>query len=539
MGIFIYQELSKSITREEWKRVYEETLVLVDALPLAERRTVTYAGKDLVCVMRTRERKTEWGTGWRASMDYFTLKEAEAYWVPRDLDDGQIDLAAGDAMMGALPAYMDYDWEDERVNHTYSLWDAKTQGEPYHMYLLAVACLIEDRLGEKAFVHGDITLGQCRKAVELANRYLKEPIRVPSRCDAERLYSRVSSLPLGETEKLAVFECFYLGGKDKDFYAFEQKYFGPAIIKEYWKKRFADTPVGWEGFNRNLKRYLLSGLGLEELCRMAVLKDEEGNLQYEKFIKAVMDAKLHWKEKHTQDCLEIDQDCEQPYSIWTLFAGFVFGSARNPKVDRYIPVEEIREALKRGLGTECDVDTYIDQYLKEEADAPQVDISKENLSEEELAAMAKADGAEVLTQFMDRTKDSLFSQYAQYDIADYDDLIYFKKGNTIVPGLEKALKTSFSFYHGAVKEEVYRELMKAEPEDRCVYLIEANRRLLLRECDWERIFSDIKEHPRAFARYYPAVRVVADSSELRQMVTAFVLNDELYAYVESHSSDNP
>ena len=102
MGIFIYQELSKSITREEWKRVYEETLVLVDALPLAERRTVTYAGKDLVCVMRTRERKTEWGTGWRASMDYFTLKEAEAYWVPRDLDDGQIDLAAGDEGCGSL-----------------------------------------------------------------------------------------------------------------------------------------------------------------------------------------------------------------------------------------------------------------------------------------------------------------------------------------------------------------------------------------------------------------------------------------------------
>ena len=150
----------------------------MNALPFAERRTIAYRGRDLVCAARTRERETEWGRGWRTSMDYLTLNEAEAYWVPRDLvGDRKADPEAGDAMMGALPAWLGYDWEDERVNHTYSLWDDKTQGEPYHMYLLAVACLMEDRLGEKAFIHGDITLGQCRKAVELANRYLKEPIR--------------------------------------------------------------------------------------------------------------------------------------------------------------------------------------------------------------------------------------------------------------------------------------------------------------------------------------------------------------------------
>ena len=133
---------------------------------------------------------------------------------------------------------------------------------------------------------------------------------------------------------------------------------------------------------------------------------------------------------------------------------------------------------------------------------------------------------------MDQTKDALRSQYERYDIVDYGDLVYFEKGKTIVPALEEAMKRSFSFYHSAVEEEVYRELMEAEPEDRCMYLIDANRNLLLRDGDWSRIFSDIEAHPQSFARYYPAVRVVADSRELRQMVTAFVLNDELYAYVE-------
>lgn len=533
MGIFIYQELSKSITREEWERVYEETLVLVNALPFAERRTIAYRGRDLVCAARTRERETEWGRGWRTSMDYLTLNEAEAYWVPRDLvGDRKADPEAGDAMMGALPAWLGYDWEDERVNHTYSLWDDKTQGEPYHMYLLAVACLMEDRLGEKAFIHGDITLGQCRKAVELANRYLKEPIRVPARCEMDRLYSRVKKLPLKETEKLAVLECFYLGGKDEEFYGFEQKHFEPDVILECWKQRFADSPVGTGGFGRNLKACLALGLGLEELCRIVVLKEEGGEPLHDQFIRAVMDTKLYLEEKHTRDCLDIDQEGEQPYSIWTLLAGFVFGSARNPRVDRYMPLDEIRAALKRGIGAEWDVDASIDRYLEEEAAAPEVNLSRENLSDEDLAAMARADGAEVLTQFLDQTKDALRSQYERYDIVDYEDLVYFEKGKTIVPALEEAMKRSFSFYHSAVEEEVYRELMEAEPEDRCMYLIDANWNLLLRDGDWSRIFSDIEAHPQSFARYYPAVRVVADSRELRQMVTAFVLNDELYAYVE-------
>lgn len=45
MGIFIYENVSKSVTKAEWEKVYEETLVLVDAFPLAERSAITYSGK--------------------------------------------------------------------------------------------------------------------------------------------------------------------------------------------------------------------------------------------------------------------------------------------------------------------------------------------------------------------------------------------------------------------------------------------------------------------------------------------------------------
>lgn len=534
MGIFIYEDVSVSVTKEEWEKVYEETLILVKAFPLADKGFITYAGKKVVCAVPTKEQIQEHGEiGWCASMDYDTLKWAESYYLPRDLvSDNKVNLDAGDAMMGALPAYMNYDWKEDRFHNTYSLWGAKTQGEPYHMYLLAIACLIEDRLGEKAFVYGDITQGQCQKAVKMANQHLENPIRVPARCEMERLYRRVWKLPLEEKEKVAVFKEFYLGVQDGSFGDFVKAHFSESALLEYWKERFSKSNIGTIGFGKNIKEYLSFGLELEKLCKIVSIKDKEGNAQYEKFIRAVMDSKIHLKEKNTEDYLDIQQNAEQPYSIWTLFAGVVFGSAHNLKVNRYIPIEEVRSALKRGLETGCDVDRWINQYLAEEAAAPEIDALKPDISEKELEKMVHADASEVFSQIMDSKMDALQNQRNQYEISDYEDLINYKKGSIVKPKLAEALGKSFQFYHGMVKEEQYKVLMKQTPEERCVFLIEQNRSILLRDRDWIQIFSDIEEHSEAYERYYPMVRVKLESQGLIQMTMALVLNDELYAYAE-------
>ena len=73
MGIFIHLEVSKSTTEEEWNRVYQESLELVNAFPLAERGTITYFGKQVVCAVRTREPQSSDRSGmeygWHAEMD--------------------------------------------------------------------------------------------------------------------------------------------------------------------------------------------------------------------------------------------------------------------------------------------------------------------------------------------------------------------------------------------------------------------------------------------------------------------------------------
>ena len=157
-------------------------------------------------------------TGWSASGDYETLSTAERYFLPRDLvKDGRYDADAPDAMFSMIPSYLDYEWDDPRFQRCYELWGEKTQGKPYHMYLLAVACLIESRLGPKAFTYGDITRGQCRRAVELANEHLDKKIEMPASCDSERLLKRIRNFPVSEAEMIQLYTDMYLGTKDASF----------------------------------------------------------------------------------------------------------------------------------------------------------------------------------------------------------------------------------------------------------------------------------------------------------------------------------
>lgn len=535
MGIFINLMISKSVTKEEWEKVYEETLHLIKHLPLAEKRKVKIHGIDTICLVKTEERKESYGwnaektrIGWDTVGDYESMKTAEDYYLPRDLvGDNEVDPQAGDAMFAALPAYLDYDWKDERFERSYDKWGAKTQGEPYHMYLLAVAALIEARLGEKAFTYGDITRGQFKKAVEIANRYLENPIDLPDRCYMDRLLNRVIKFPLPANEQLAVFENFFLGVQDADFGIYMRKMFDEDVIAEYWKSRFDNCAIGTIGFDRVINDYLLWGFGLKELCEYVNYESEDGNLEYEKFITRIMDAKLHLKDKNCADPLKIDQDVEQPYGIGTLFAQFAFAGANNKKVDRYIPIEDIREELYAALSSKCNVKEIINNYLSEETKQVEININSES-SEEAVKAAATSDLAETLNQIMNIKKEQLKAEQDKYDIDDFEDLIFYEKGDIIHPSLEKSLAGSMRFLCSLLEEDKYKELKTSKPEACCRWLVEQNRHILIRDIDWDKVFTEIEKDINSFERYYSLFRVKMNGSGLVEMCTALMINDDLY-----------
>lgn len=543
MGIFINLSISTSVTKEEWADVYKETLRLVDALPLAEERTLPIRGIQTTCLAKTKEREEQYGwydektrVGWAADGDYVTLRGAERYFLSRYLVTAEsYDPDAPDAMYSMLPNYLDYDWHDPQFKKYYSLWGAKTQGEPYHLYLLVIACLIASRLGSKAYVYGDITRGQCRKAVEIANKYLGKRIDIPDQCYPEKLLKRINDFPLSETEKLKVFTSLYLGNEDACFGNTARKYFSEKAFDEYWRKRFGYYEITTYGFSDTLFDYLLWGFDIEKLARYVSFCDKEGVAHYNVFVRKIMDSKLHLKEKDLEDYVKIDQEDGELYGVSTLFAQFALGGAKNRKVGRYIPIEEIRKSLISAVGDKCDVNKIIEEYLKKESEyQPMNKAELAALSKEEFIEVASHDPSAVCSELFRTGLQELDDINNIYDVSDYEDLLDYKAQDSVLPPIAAHVGKYFDFCRKIIKEDQYTRLMEGSARKRCEWLVQQNRYIMIRDRDWDKIFADILDNPKSFERYYPMVRVQITSDKVRYIVQAIAINDDLYQYVNSN-----
>lgn len=536
MGIFIHLNVSEDVRRAEWRRVYDESLKLVEAFPLYEKQKRMFLGEGMYCAVPTKEREWFGRIGWHTIGDSVTLQGAEDYFLPKDLFEDDREEAedqecretenqdqpsgetAGDAWMSLAPVYTDVSWEDERCRGCFELWGNKTQGENYHIYLLAIACMIEDRLDGKAAVYGDITRGQCVRAVELANRYLERPIRVPCSCDAQRLYERARGLPLQGKEVLQFYLGVYLGKKDAAFGAFMREHFSPEETGEYWRDRFAGQYPDTMGYERTLHEYLTLGFELDKLCRYVRFQDDEGRTYYREFVEGIMRTELFLEEKDCEDWLEIDTEEEQPYGIYTLLAQFAFAGARNRRVERFISLEEIQKTLQEQIGKACDVEALIADWLSGE------EKRREAIARGDMSKRAASD------RFKEKMQAGMERLQAEqeYDINTYRELTLYKAGDRIRPALQEELLDYYRFYQGLTGESRFRELMEKDERERGLFIIRHNESVLLMEEEWRHIFACIRKAPESFERYYPMVRVRIPSQEVATVVRALALNDELW-----------
>ena len=264
------------------------------------------------------------------------------------------------------------------------------------------------------------------------------------------------------------------------------------------------------GFLDDLRRCHLWGFDLDRLCSFVRFENGEAEDPYGRFVTLVMDSKLPLPEKDCTDVLEIDADEERPYGVDTLFAQFALLGANNRKVDRYVPIDQIRSALRAGIGERCPVDEIIDAYLEQEAATGVVRLTGGE-SSGEIDRAAAIDASQALNDVMNARMRAQNELRETYDIARSVLLPSYGAGDSISPKVERSACDHLNSYRGVTSEDTYRTLMGEGPRERCAWLAYQNRYITLRDKDWEKIFDDIMAHPESFARYYPMARVVANT----------------------------
>lgn len=527
MGIFIHFAMSKSVTQEEWTKAYEESLKLVDELNLSEYRKMQIHGVKVDCLTKTKERDLpKWpnGTrkGWEANGDYDFLTFCECNGLYRQIGY-TLNPEAADPLLG-LSRLRDCNKEEEDpwIDDFVEFWGGKTQGEPQHMTLLAIACMFSDRFKDKVLIYGDISRGQCRQATEMANKILDRPIQIPDICDSKRFMERISKFPT-DADKFSALEGYYLGEKGADYGEFLRKHFSAEALDKYWEDRFRNMSVNTYGYDTIYKEYLVQGFDLAKLCRYSKMTDKDGKDLTEDFVRHVMESELYISEKDCEDKLELNTDQPGTYSIYSLFAQFVFGGARNPRVDRYIPLDQIRKTLKEELGSRCDVDGIIDGYLTEK---------------KEKAAAGEKTNNELFNTMMDNQAAIQEKEKEDYKIHNFRALLAYKSGYTISPGIQKNVVHLHEFFTDLLEKhkDEFQRLSEGNLERKYRELAHRSAALAMRDKDWEKILTDIEQHPGSYRRYWPAANIQLDD-DIRKMVQAYMLNDDLYQDLVSGKLD--
>lgn len=521
MGVFIYLNVSNKVKPEEWEKAYEESLILVDKLNLVEWSEIKKFNHRIRCLTLTKERKIDGRVGWLTHGDGIFLGTAEGHFLPRKISAPETSEEYADPLMYVLAQNGVTDFENPYIRNIHEFFGSKTQGEPYHTVLLAVGCLLDDRLDGEAICCGDITYGQCNHAIEVANKFLERPIKMPLRCDLNRLYERVRKLPIEKEKFLQAFEATYLGPKNKEYFEFVDKNFTDEEKCSFVRECLKGKWLGTYGFSRSIQQMLAYPIPISKICKEFVAlqpetmvdKDSARN-PYEMFVNHILETNIFVQEKDLRNCLDVDEASGETMCIEKQFASIFMLGMRNKNVDRYVPLDELKRQLVSVIGEKCDVEKIVNEFVEKQT-------SKEK------------DYIKLLNDFHDEFNKAEAELDEKYDVAKSSDLPFYQKGNSVNPKLLESVKSSIDFYRTLTDEPEYTEILNKGIEEKFEYFAVQNRCLRLLKESWEKILKDIEDNPASFERYYPMVRVKISSDDAQDIVRAYVENDEFYEFCQT------
>ena len=198
MGIHVQLSADPNqIHPDAWRDVYRESWRVLKAYPNEALNAVwrEIKGEKVPVYARDLDDVSSLGPGWRVCGDALSKLTAESFAFPENFGRAQPGAPVGTDLLvrAAREGYFT----------GAGLFSEKTQGQPYHLLVLAVATLVENRFPGAALAHGEISVREGEEACDLLERALGERMLPPIVLDPARMRERLLPSLGAEASELA------------------------------------------------------------------------------------------------------------------------------------------------------------------------------------------------------------------------------------------------------------------------------------------------------------------------------------------------
>ena len=523
MGVFLNLCIApERISADDWSAVYRETLVLLGEFPFLDRikaeNGYCYGGQSA-----HRENVLEGYDGWHVTGDVYDGCNMESFFLIDDIAYYRKKVPCGeqderDILLWEVSDHI----EEVQCPPCAWVWMAKTQGKTAHLYLLAIACLICHRFPDAALVSGDISAGQCRRAVEWANQYLEVPIDVPVTADINRLMPRLLACNLEEKDIIPALFCLTQQPKHGEVGASMRGSIPASVIESYYKERLKPDEHDPDRLyldRSTVKEYLGLGLNFETLCRMVMVDPDGNQIAPREFMKVLLEMKFH---VHIDDKVLYDF-VANPKELGTSDVETVYGmlasallamhGARNRNVAAYMPLEQIISVFESVVGVN-DYQVMVKELLEE------IEASAGYKSQNDVYDGPDSFYREALV----RNEAEKEARAQPYDIVIRDDVVAYRDGDSVEPKLDASL-IGYAEQLRKIGRETYDGMVnELTEEERKAFFHERYKVLIPKEVE-DRFFARIMDED--YIIRYVGLYSVEINEDVRWVIRGFLWNPEL------------
>ncbi len=508
----ICYSISYSVTQEEWEHVYEETLELAQKLGLADWSKFYYKGIRHYAYCKIKEEtKEDFGEEkhyWVACAEYSHLADGEYFRLNRELNNSKYNKDAGPAILGQIDSFTNVSSKPYENQANYRITE-HCKGF-YGIRLLAILCLMESRLKEKVFIYGNFSKSSCKTAVELANKYLKEPIELPVCCDYNRLYEIVKTIDIPEEEKINLMENAYLGAIDLSYKKFIEENFDKTTINQFWENRFKDCDIKDYNFKEKLKAYLSYGFDFKDLFSYITFTNKKE--EYLKFLELIIEIENN-RNSFSKNIGLVRNPKDNTVRGFSLeFRRSLFGPMNSTDIICYT-FDDYVNKLSEYFGDQIDVRNFLKGKIRDEDEDSFLLRVKEYCQKDNYYV---SEGEE------------------NCDIIYSSELMYYKTGDTLSPYLLKEIKEAVKTNKERLSDAKFKELEGKDVLEQIYELIDIYPHFSARDIDWQHAIDYFNTHSDALKRYYPLFKMKFEFlTPAEDIATALFMNDEFYEFSKS------